>query len=90
MAANLGVTWISPKGIYVDFAAQQSLSAHHDLWDSVTSQKQDFSHDTYTLTAGYSHPFAQGASVSGFGGYTASNTRAARTSSSLRFLQGHI
>jgi hypothetical protein len=73
-AANLGVTWISPKGIYVDFAAQQSLSAHHDLWDSVTSQKQDFSHDTYTLTAGYSHPFAQGASVSGFGGYTASNT----------------
>src|SRR5258708_20149395 len=46
-----------------DFAAQQSLSAHHDLWDSVTSQKQDFSHDTYTLTAGYSHPFAQGASV---------------------------
>ena len=74
-AANLGVTWISPKGIYVDFAAQQSLSAHHDLWDSVTSQKQDFSHDTYTLTGGYSHPFAQGASVSGFGGYTVSNTQ---------------
>jgi outer membrane protein with beta-barrel domain len=73
-AANLGVTWISPKGIYVDFAAQQSLSAHHDLWDSVTSQKQDFSHDTYTLTAGYSHPFAQGASVSGFGGFTKSTT----------------
>ena len=73
-AANVGLTWISPKGIYVDFAAQQSLSAHHDLWDSVTSQKQDFSHDTYTLTGGYSHPFAQGASVSGFGGYTVSNT----------------
>ncbi len=73
-AANLGGTWISPKGIYVDLAASQSLSAHHDLWDSVTSQKQDFSHDTYTLTAGYSHAFAQGASVSGFGGYTKSTT----------------
>ncbi len=74
-AANVGVTWISPKGIYVDFAAQQSLSAHHDLWNSVTSQKQDFSHDTYTLTGGYSHAFAQGVSVSGFGGYTVSNTQ---------------
>jgi len=73
-AANVGVTWISPKGIYVDFAVQQSLSAHHDLWNSVTSQKQDFSHDTYTLTGGYSHAFAQGVSVSGFGGYTVSNT----------------
>jgi hypothetical protein len=73
-AANVGLTWISPKRIYVDFAAQQSLSATHDLWNSVTSQKQDFSHDTYTLTGGYSHAFAQGASVSGFGGYTVSST----------------
>jgi len=74
-AANVGLTWISPKGIYVDFAAQQSLSATHDLWNSVTSQKQDFSHDSYTLTGGYSHAFAQGVSVSGFGGYTVSNTQ---------------
>ena len=74
-AANVGLTWISPKGIYVDFAAQQSLSATHDLWDSVSSQKQDFSHDTYTLTGGYSHAFAQGVSVSGFGGYTVSNSQ---------------
>ncbi|HYU71028.1 MAG TPA: hypothetical protein VEL09_17070 [Burkholderiales bacterium] len=74
-AANVGLTWISPKGIYVDFAAQQSLSATHDLWNSVTSEKQDFSHDSYTLTGGYSHAFAQGASVSGFGGYTVSNTQ---------------
>ncbi len=74
-AANVGVTWISPKGIYVDFATQQSLSATHDLWNSVTSQKQDFSHDSYTLTGGYSHAFAQGPSVSGFGGYTVSNTQ---------------
>ncbi len=74
-AANAGLTWISPKGIYVDFAVQQSLSAHHDLWNSVTSQKQDFSHDTYTLTGGYSHAFTQGVSVSGFGGYTVSNTQ---------------
>ena len=75
-AANLGLTWISPKGIYVDFAASQSLSATHDLWNSVpNTPPQDFSHDTYTLTGGYSHAFGQGASVSGFGGYTVSNTQ---------------
>jgi hypothetical protein len=73
-AANIGLTWASPKGIYVDFAASQSLNATHDLWNSVTSQKQDFSHDTYTLTGGYSHAFAQGVSVSGFGGIISSNT----------------
>src|SRR6266508_5989626 len=73
-AANVGLTWISPKGIYVDFAAQQSLSATHDLWNSVTSEKQDFSHDSYTLTGGYSHAFAQGVSVSGFGGFISSKT----------------
>jgi len=74
IAANVGVTWISPRGIYVDLAASQSLSATHDLWNSVTTQPQDFSHDFYTLTAGYSHAFAQGASISGFGGYIVSNT----------------
>jgi len=75
-AANVGLTWISPKGIYVDFAASQSLSATHDLWNSVpNTSPQDFSHDTYTLTGGYSHAFAQGVSVSGFGGYTVSNTQ---------------
>src|SRR5256885_38288 len=73
-AANVGLTWISPKGIYVDFATSQSLSATHDLWNSVTSQKQDFSHDSYTLTGGYSHAFARGVSVSSFGGYTVSDT----------------
>src|SRR5712691_8538308 len=73
-AVNAGLTWISPKGIYVDFAASQSLSATHDLWDSVTSQKQDFSHDSYTLTGGYSHGFPSGLGVSGFGGYLVSNT----------------
>src|SRR5213076_132047 len=58
------------------FAVQQSLSATHDLWNSVpNTSPQDFSHDTYTLTGGYSQGFAQGASVSGFGGYTVSNTR---------------
>ncbi len=74
-AANIGLTWASPKGIYVDFAASQSLSATHDLWNSVpNTSPQDFSHDTYTLTGGYSHAFAQGASVSGFGGFISSNT----------------
>lgn len=73
-AANLGMTWASSKGIYVDVSAQQSLSATHDLWNSVTTQPQDFSHDSYALTAGYSHAFAQGASISGFGGYLVSHT----------------
>jgi Outer membrane protein beta-barrel domain len=74
-AANVGMTWASPKGIYVDLAASQSLSATHDLWNSTTTQKEDFSHDSYTLTGGYSHGFASGVSVSGFGGYTVSNTQ---------------
>src|SRR5713101_2080727 len=75
-AANIGLTWASPKGIYVDLAASQSLSATHDLWSSVpNTPPQDFSHDSYTLTGGYSHGFAQGASVSGFGGIIVSNTQ---------------
>ena len=74
-AANAGVTWISSRGIYVDFAAQKSLNATHDLWNSVTNEKQDFSHDSYTLTGGYSHGFASGLSVSGFGGYVVSHTQ---------------
>jgi len=75
-AANAGLTWISPKGIYVDLALQQSLSATHDLWNSVpNTPPQDFSHDSYTLTGGYSHAFARGASISGFGGYIVSNTQ---------------
>jgi hypothetical protein len=74
-AANVGMTWVSPKGIYVDFAASQSLSATHDLWNSVpNTPPQDFSHDSYTLTGGYSHGFSSGVSVSGFGGYLVSNT----------------
>ena len=73
-AVTAGGTWISPKGIYVDLAAQQSLSATHDLWNSVTSQAQDFSHDSYTLTGGYTRVFPQGISVSGFGGFIKGST----------------
>jgi len=74
-AANIGLTWASPKGIYADLAASQSLSATHDLWSSVpNAPPQDFSHDSYTLTGGYSHAFARGASISGFGGFIWSNT----------------
>jgi len=73
-AANVGLTWISSMGIYVDFAASQSLSATHDLWESVGGGSQDFSHDYYTLTGGYNHPFSSGASVTGFGGFISSHT----------------
>jgi hypothetical protein len=74
-AANVGVTWISPKAIFVDFAVSQSLSATHDLWDSVPGGgSQDFSHNSYTLTAGYIHSFPQGANVTGFGGAIVSRT----------------
>ncbi|HEY6242217.1 MAG TPA: hypothetical protein VIW78_15435 [Burkholderiales bacterium] len=76
VAGNLGLTWISPKGIYVDLSGQLSgPNATHDLWqDSTVSQPQDFTHDSYTLTGGYSHGFESGASVSGFGGYTYEKT----------------
>ena len=73
-AANVGLTWISPKGIYVDFSASQSLSATHDLWDSIGGGSQDFSHNSYTLTGGYNHVLSKGASVSGFGGLISSHT----------------
>jgi hypothetical protein len=75
-AANLGMTWASSTGIYVDASVSQSLNATHDLWDSLTPQPppQDFSHDSYALTVGYSHAFSQGASISGFGGYLKSKT----------------
>ena len=33
-AANLGATWVSPRGVYVDVSGQTSLNAKHDLWDS--------------------------------------------------------
>ena len=73
-AISLGGTWIHPKGIYVDLSAQQSGSATHDFWSDATSEAQKFSHDVYTLTAGYSHVFPSGISASGFGGYTQANT----------------
>jgi hypothetical protein len=75
LAENLGLTWISPKGIYVDVSGQVSGHATHDLWkDSTVTKEQDFTHDSYTLTGGYSHGFASGISVSGFGGYTYAKT----------------
>jgi hypothetical protein len=76
LATNAGLTWVSPKGIYVDLSGQLSGgSATHDLWkDSTVSKDQDFKRDAYTLTGGYSHGFASGVSVSGFGGYTHGKT----------------
>src|SRR5258708_6440135 len=76
LGTNAGLTWVSPKGIYVDLSGQLSgSSATHDLWkDSTVSKDQDFKHDAYTLTGGYSHGFASGVSVSGFGGYTHGKT----------------
>ena len=73
-AVNLGLTWVSPKGIYVDLSGQQSGSATHDFWTDTTSTPQNFSHDSYTLTGGYSHAFPQGISVSGFGGFINGST----------------
>ncbi|HET7201339.1 MAG TPA: hypothetical protein VFI80_11065 [Burkholderiales bacterium] len=84
-AVTLGGTWIHPKGIYVDLSAQQSGSATHDLWSDVTNQSQKFTHDVYTLTAGYSHVFPSGMSASGFGGYTQANTTLAAPEPPLGF-----
>jgi hypothetical protein len=74
LAANVGGTWISSAGIYVDLSLLQSLSATHDLWTDVSSEKQDFSHDSYTLTAGYARAFGPGVTVSGFGGLIRGST----------------
>jgi len=71
VAANLGGTWVSPLGIYIDISGQKSLSANHDLWENSTvSNPQKFSRDSYTLTGGYIHVLSGGANVTGFGGYT--------------------
>ncbi len=74
VAANLGATWVSPRGIYVDVSGQKSLNAKHDLWDITGDGKQKFSRDSYTLTGGYIHVLSRGVSISGFGGYTYGKT----------------
>ena len=73
-AANLGATWVSPRGVYVDVSGQTSLNAKHDLWDSIGAGQQKFSRDSYTLTGGYIHVLSGGVSISGFGGYTYGKT----------------
>jgi len=73
-AANLGATWVSPRGVYVDVSGQKSLNAKHDLWDSIGAGQQKFSRDSYTLTGGYIHVLSGGVSISGFGGYTYGKT----------------
>lgn len=73
-AANLGATWVSPRGIYVDASGQTSLNAKHDLWESTGDGKQKFSRISYTLTGGYTHVLSGGVGISGFGGYTYGKT----------------
>jgi len=73
-AANLGATWVSPRGIYVDVSGQTSLSAKHDLWEITGDGRQKFLRDSYTLTGGYIHALPGGVSISGFGGYTYGKT----------------
>ena len=70
VAANLGMTWVSPRGIYIDFSGQKSLSAKHDLWADTGNDSEKFSRDSYTLTGGYIYVLPKGVSVTGFGGYT--------------------
>src|SRR5258708_2361224 len=73
-AANLGATWVSPRGIYVDVSGQTSLNAKHDLWEITGDGRQKFLRDSYTLTGGYIHALPGGVSISGFGGYTYGKT----------------
>jgi len=76
-ATNVGLTWVSPIGLYVDASAQQSGSATHDLWATTTSQPQKFSHTSYLLTVGYVRVFERGGNISGFGGYKSGHTELA-------------
>src|SRR5260221_9495757 len=52
-AANLGATWVSPRGIYVDVSGQTSLNAKHDLWEISGDGRQKVLRDSYTLTRSY-------------------------------------
>jgi len=76
-ATNVGLTWVSSIGLYVDLSGQQSGNATHDLWTDRTSQPQDFSHTSYLLTVGYSRVFDRGGSLSGFGGFKSGRTELA-------------
>jgi hypothetical protein len=79
MAPTVGFTWVMPARVFVDAQYQWSGSATHDLWKDVTPTPadQDFSRDTFNLTAGYVHVFPSGNSISGFGGYTQGNSKLA-------------
>ena len=70
LAPTIGFTWVSPQRIFVDASFQTSLSATHDLWKDITSQDQDFSRTSYTVTGGYVHVLSGGSTVSIFGGLT--------------------
>jgi hypothetical protein len=75
LAPIVGVTWVSPQRIYVDASYQTSLSSDHDLWTNITSQKQDFSRSSYTVTGGYVHVLTNGNTISGFGGLTGGKSK---------------
>jgi hypothetical protein len=74
VAANIGATWVSTQGIYVDVRGEKSLSAEHDLWEPDGFGAQKFSRDAYALTGGYIYVLPGGVSISGFGGYTYGKT----------------
>lgn len=73
LAPNVGISWITPQRIFVDFTVQRSGSATHDLWNDALlggspAGEQDFSYNAEALTVGYVHLLSQGQTISGFGG----------------------
>jgi len=65
-AKNVGLTFVSDGGFYLDLIGQTSGDATHDLWKP--QPDQEFSRTDFTLTLGVSIP-GQTGTGSVFGGY---------------------
>jgi hypothetical protein len=65
-AKNVGLTFISEGGVYLDLLGQTSGDATHDLWNPLP--EQTFSRKDFTVTLGVSIP-GQSGTGSFFGGY---------------------
>lgn len=70
-AKNVGLTFVSDGGFYLDLVGQASGDATHDLWQPLPDQ--DFSRKDFTLTLGVSIP-GQSGTGSVFGGFKSGST----------------
>src|SRR5213082_1635149 len=86
-AANVGLTWISPKGIYVDFAEPQR---HARLVEFRDQPEAGFFARFLHPDGGLQPCFCPRGECLGFWRLHSERHRTARTPSTPNFLQGHI